>query len=96
MNVLKNSAWSLLGSAAVTLITGWINSTPGALLGAMWYGWPVTWIRYLVIAPQYNPWVVDWVGLLSDIVFWFVVFYIVIYLGGKLSKQKPAQSKRKR
>jgi hypothetical protein len=40
--------------AAITLLSGLVDVTPN-LVGARWYGLPSTWIRRLVIAPQYNP-----------------------------------------
>ena len=90
---------SVAGSIALTLASGLIQSTPGALVGASWYGWPVTWIRKLVIAPQYNPWVVDWYGLIIDLIFWFVVFYvigwIICYLTGNKTEAKQEKKSKK-
>ena len=61
----------------VTLLTGLCNLTPPGLLGAAWYGFPVTWIRRLIIAPQLNPWVTDYTGLVEDLVFWILVVSVV-------------------
>jgi hypothetical protein len=66
-----------LGIAA-TLLTGLADLTPYGLVGARWYGFPATWLRYLVIAPQYNPWKVDAVGLVVDIVLWSAVIGLVL------------------
>lgn len=98
MNKIKLAVKSLVAGVAITLVTGLIRNTPGGLVGASWYGYPTVWIRKLVLAPQYNPWKVDFVGLVADIVFWFVVVLIialiVCYLkkGGK--KSKPATKAR--
>lgn len=98
MGKLKYVLESAAAGAVITLATGLVNSTPMQLLGASWYGWPVTWVRKLVLAPQYNPWVVDWYGLLIDFIFWFVVALIVIYLirmvkGNQKGASKSAQAK---
>jgi len=78
MNGLKLGIVSVIVGTLITLLTGYINSTPGQLVGATWYGLPATWLRYLVIGPQYNPWVVDTTGLLADIVLWSVVVGLVL------------------
>ncbi len=65
---------SLALGVVFTLLTGLVNTTPGGgFVGATWYGFPDTWLRYLMVGPQYNPWVVDYTGLLVDIVLWTVV-----------------------
>jgi hypothetical protein len=93
MEKFKYVIKSAIAGAVITLATGLVTSTPGQLLGAAWYGWPVTWIRKLVLAPQYNPWVVDWYGLAIDFVFWFIVSWLVIYIICALAQKKtPAKS----
>lgn len=84
-----------VAGAILTFLSGLINSTPGLLVGAVWFGWPVTWLRRLVVAPQYNPWVVDWYGLVADIVFWAILVWIVSYLL-TISKSGPARKPAKR
>ncbi len=78
--------------AVLTLVSGLVNSTPGSLVGASWYGWPVTWVTKLVIAPQYFPWVVNWYGLVEDFIFWFVIAYIVGYMYCVLTMPKSDAS----
>ncbi|MDE1870515.1 MAG: hypothetical protein KGH71_06095 [Candidatus Micrarchaeota archaeon] len=78
---------SVVAGAVITLITGLYNSTPSGLVGAAWYGLPVTWIRKLVVAPQYNPWAVDWTGLVIDLVVWIVVVGVVLYLANSMMKK---------
>ncbi len=82
--------WNGLFSAVVTLATGLVSSTPTKLLGAAWYGWPVTWLRKLVLAPQYNPWIIDWYSIIQDLVIWFIVGWIILYLSN-LYKPKPGR-----
>jgi hypothetical protein len=79
MKELKSILASIVIAVSVTLFTGAINSTPTLLLGAAWYGYPITWIRRLVIAPQYNPWRVDLPGLAIDLVFWFVITAVILF-----------------
>jgi hypothetical protein len=79
---------SVAAGTALTLLTGLYNSTPGHLLGAVWYGLPLAWVRYLVVGPQYNPWAVDFVGLVADICVWAVVAGIVILLATRARKKR--------
>jgi len=79
---------SIVGGAVITLVTGLYNSTPGGgLVGATWYGFPVTWIRWLAVGPQYSPWAVDWMGLVIDLVVWIIVVGIVLYLAKGMMKK---------
>ncbi len=57
----------------VALLTGVLDVTPSALVGAVWYGYPLPWLRRLIIAPQYYPWRFDVVGLMLDVVVWSAV-----------------------
>jgi hypothetical protein len=80
MKTIKLLGFSVIAGVAVTLVTGLINTTPSGLLGASWYGWPASWLRKLVLAPQYNPWKLDKTALLIDLVVWFVVALIILYI----------------
>ena len=79
-----------------TLLTGLYSSTPAGFVGASWYGFPFTWIRMLVVAPEYNPWSVDVQGLACDLVVWVAAFAVVGYAlmrlrgGTKAEAPKPA------
>ena len=64
----------------LTALTALIDQTPSNLVGARWYGFPLTWLRRLIVAPQYNPWQVDYTGLIIDISVWFLVAFVVLYL----------------
>ena len=74
----KTVVWALVLGIIVTLVTGFVNTTPG-IVGATWYGWPMSWLKRLVIAPQYNPWRVTVGSLIVDIAFWFVVCWIILF-----------------
>ena len=87
-------AESAIGGVVITLVSFIYNGTPGGgFVGATWYGFPLTWIRYLVVGPQYSPWVVDYIGLIADIIIWAIVIAIMLFLYNKVSggkqKMKP-------
>ncbi len=80
---MRNTVKILISAStavAVTLFTGILNSTPYMLTGATWYGYPIAWVRRLVIAPQYNPWRFDPSGFVIDIAFWFVIAAIILFV----------------
>ncbi len=86
MNTLKMAAVSLATGFVATLYTGLVNTTPGGLVGAVWYGWPESWLKYLVIAPQYSPWKVTHTNLAIDVIVWAVIAFIIwaiIAMGAK-------------
>ncbi len=85
---LALSVCAALGVAAA-LLTGLVDVTPDGLLGARWYGLPFTWIRRLIIAPQYYPWRVDWAGLAGDLVFWVAVALVAGLLAVQLRRRRP-------
>lgn len=75
---------SVVGGVVITLVTGLFNSTPGGLVGANWYGYPWFWLTKRVIAPQYFPYFVNWTGLVVDLLFWFIVVWIVLFISSYL------------
>ena len=80
---------AIIVGVVITLITGLLPSTPSGLVGAVWYGYPLNWINRLIISPTAgNPWVVQWVGLIVDIVVWFIVALIVLMLISMTRKHK--------
>jgi hypothetical protein len=98
MKNCKSILGSIGGSVVITLITGLYNGTSGGLVGAVTYGFPLAWLRRLVIAPQYFPWRVIIPGLIVDLVIWFLVIEI-LYVGAKsleMGKTKKAAPKSKR
>jgi hypothetical protein len=68
---------ALAAGPAAALLTGLVDVTPRGLVGATWYGYPLTWLRRLIIAPQYYPWRVDWLNLVLDVAFWVAVALVV-------------------
>ncbi|MGD2248709.1 MAG: hypothetical protein PVF58_09905 [Candidatus Methanofastidiosia archaeon] len=70
----------------ITVITGFINTTPPGWLGAIWYGWPLVWKTVPVVPnpePHYR--IAHFVG---DFVFWSVIAGIVLGVGWKLTSKK--------
>lgn len=77
----KFAVESVVGGAVITGISFLYNSIPSGIVGANgWYGFPMTWISYLVVGPQYSPWSISWTGLIVDIVIWAIVVAIVLTL----------------
>jgi len=87
--------FSVVGGIVITLLTGMMNSTPGQLVGATWYGYPTSWIIRMVVAPQYNPWSFQAANFVIDVVVWFVVVAVVL-LAAKYAAKPKAGSKAKR
>lgn len=97
MRNLVISIESVIGGVIIALLTGVVNSTPGGLVGATWYGWPESWLIRMVVAPQYNPWKVQWVGLVVDAIVWIVIVAIVMLVANHaMGGKKPSPSRRKR
>jgi len=80
---------SLILGIIATLLTGAINTTPGQLLGAKWYGFPAPWFTLRVLAPQYNPMVINYTLFIVDVILWTVVMGLVI--SGLMNKNSPSQ-----
>jgi len=78
----------------ITMLTGLMPSTPFGLVGATWYGYPLTWLTRRVLAPQYNPWYPKDVSLIFDIVFWSVVTAIIMFFS-KHSKSGNTETQRR-
>ncbi len=91
MSSIKIIVKSIISSLIITAVSGLVNSTPFLLAGANWYGFPFTWLRKLVIAPQYNPWRVDVSGFAANLIFWFVVSFLIISLLDYISVNKNSR-----
>ena len=65
----------------ITFITKLFNNTPSNFVGATWYGYPLPWIIKMVVAPQYNPWKLQPVNFMINVVFWFVISGIILLIG---------------
>ncbi|WP_455363678.1 hypothetical protein [[Eubacterium] cellulosolvens] len=88
MSMMSRLLMSILGGEIVTLLTGLVSNTPPMLVGATHYGYPLPWLFRLVIAPQYNPWRIDLLNFFADIVIWFVIVAIVVFVVERV--RKPA------
>ncbi len=86
---------AIIMGIVITLITGLINGPPTGLIGATGYGYPITWLRKLVLAPQYNPWRVGVYGIIFDIGFWFVIVLILFLLEERIRHPKSKSTTRK-
>jgi hypothetical protein len=78
---------AVAGGVLLTLLTGLLSNTPEMMVGATHYGYPLAWLIRMIVAPQYFPWVVDYLGLLADIVFWSIIVGIVLLAIGMARKR---------
>ena len=84
---LRTTVFAVIGGVVITLLTGLINHTPEMLVGAVYYGYPFAWLEMMVVAPQYYPWVVRPVRLVLDIVVWFIIVWVVLFVVSKARKK---------
>jgi len=84
LNAVKIVILSLIGGAAITLLTGLLSNMPAMLVGAVHYGYPVPWLFRLVLAPEYFPWRVNVVALVADVIVWAVVVGVVLFVWTKI------------
>jgi hypothetical protein len=78
---------AIAGGVLLTLLTGLLSNTPEMMVGATYYGYPLAWLIRMIVAPQYFPWVVDYLGLIADIVFWSIIVGIVLLAIGMARKR---------
>jgi hypothetical protein len=88
---LKKVLMALVGGIAITLATGLMPNTPGMLVGARWYGYPLAWLIRMVVAPEYFPWKVEIVGLIADIVVWTLIVLVILLVAMRKPKS-PAEA----
>lgn len=83
--------YSLIGGILLTLISAIyaVNPNPGQL-GAkhLEYGLPLAWLKSIEIVVPGLPttWSVLWSGLLIDILFWWIIVAIVLYVAKSIKK----------
>jgi hypothetical protein len=87
MTTVKSVIFAMIGGVAITLLTGLVNNTPGGLIGAVWYGYPLAWLVMRVVAPEYFPWVVRPLRLILDIVVWTIVVWVILFVVYKARKK---------
>jgi len=91
---LKKVLMALVGGIAITIVTGLMPNTPGMLVGATWYGYPLAWLIRMVVAPEYFPWKVEIGGLIADIVVWTLIVLVVLLVAVRKPKS-PAEAEPK-
>jgi len=81
----KIALFAAILGLVITLITGFINTTPSGLIGASWYGYPWAW-RYVpvVLNPVTNYDVANFIG---DFVVWSIVASVPMLLWWKMKKK---------
>ena len=89
MNATGRLVVSILGGVIITLLTGFFfSSTPQMLVGAEWFGFPLAWLIRMIVAPEYNPWRVEFRSFLADVVVWSVILFVIVYVVDKV--RRPA------
>ncbi len=88
MNMTNRLIVSILGGEVVTLLTGLVPNTPQMLVGAEHFGFPLAWLFRMIVAPEYNPWRIDFLNFLADLVVWSAIICIVLFVLEKT--RKPA------
>jgi hypothetical protein len=88
MNTTNRLLVSVFGGEIITLLTGLFPSTPQMLVGAEWFGFPLAWLIRMVVAPEYNPWRIDFLSFLADVVVWSVILIVIVFIVEKV--RKPA------
>ncbi len=69
---------SVLLGILITLLTGFLSTSH--LLGATHYGFPSTWMVYMVVSPVYNPVALNYTNFVIDVAVWSVVAWVVLSL----------------
>jgi hypothetical protein len=69
---------SVAAGVLFTLLAGLV--TLRTLAGGTHYGFPMAWSIRRVLAPEYFPWRVNWVGLVVDLVVWTALVLLVLLL----------------
>ena len=88
MNTTNRLVVSILGGEIITLLTGLFSNTPEMLVGAVHYGFPLAWLIRMIVAPEYNPWRIEFVNFLADVVVWSVILLVIVFIVEKV--RKPA------
>jgi hypothetical protein len=88
MNTTSRLLVSIFGGEIITLLTGLFSSTPQMLVGAQWYGFPLAWLIRMIVAPEYNPWKVEFLNFIGDVIVWSVVLFVIVFIADKV--RKPA------
>lgn len=77
---MRKIVYALIAGVVITLITGFVATT--LFEGVTHYGFPLAWrIVPVALAPTVHYDVVNFIG---DVIVWFVVCGVLMYLGTKL------------
>ena len=83
----------MIAGLLITFLTGFVSrtplppaNTPPILVGARWYGVPLVWLMRLVVAPEYFPWRVEILGLVTDIVVWTTVVGLLLTISKRMQE----------
>jgi hypothetical protein len=87
MNRTSRLVVSILGGVIIALLTGLFSNTPEMLLGAEHYGFPLAWLIRMIVAPEYNPWRIEFLNFLADVVVWSVILFVIVLI---VEIRKPA------
>lgn len=87
MKTWKLLVFAVIGGVVITLLTGLVENTPVALVGAVYHGYPLAWLVRMIVAPQYFPWVVRPFRLIADIVVWAIIVSIVLFAYARMRKK---------
>ena len=79
---MKKIVYALIAGVVITLIAGFISNPPSGLEGVTRYGYPLVWRVVPVILDATAHY--DVVSFIGDVIFWFVVCGVLIYLWTKL------------
>lgn len=88
MNTTNRLLVSIFGGEVVALLTGLFSNTPQMMVGAEWFGFPLAWLIRMIVAPEYNPWRIEFVNFLADVVVWSVILLVIVFILEKV--RKPA------
>ena len=86
MNTTNRLVVSILGGEIITLLTGLFSNTPQMMVGAEWFGFPLAWLIRMIVAPEYNPWRIEFVNFLADVVVWSVILLVIVFIVEKVRK----------
>lgn len=88
MNTTNRLLVSIFSGEIITLLTGLFSNTPQMMVGAEWFGFPIAWLIRMIVAPEYNPWRIEFVNFLADVVVWSVILLVIVFIVEKV--RKPA------
>ena len=88
MNTTNRLLVSIFSGEIMTLLTGLFSNTPQMMVGAEWFGFPLAWLIRMIVAPEYNPWRIEFVNFLADVVVWSVILLVIVFILEKV--RKPA------